>query len=119
VAAALERPDHPELLCRYVALRFCCAVEQLGMCSALLLVINVSTCATTHGSIIKPVVDLTRQCFLLRVCIYLTLFSHHFPHPSGVLPTRTVQAATIPAAWHVYIAANLHFYTSLLACFVK
>jgi hypothetical protein len=40
-------------------------------------------------------------------------------HAPGVLPTRTVQAATIPTAWHAYIAANLHFYTTLLACFVK
>jgi hypothetical protein len=57
--------------------------------------------------------------FALRFCIFLTLFSRRSPHPPGVLPTRTVQAATVPAAWHAYIAANLHFYTTLLACFVK
>lgn len=37
----------------------------------------------------------------------------------GVLPTRTSQAATVGPEWHAYIAANLHFYTTLLACFVK
>jgi hypothetical protein len=117
VAAALECPDHPEFLCRYVTLHFCCAVEQLGMvrrAAACHKRFDLCHCPHNH-----PSSGPDETVLILRVCIYLTRFFHRLPHPPGVLPTRTVQAATIPAAWHAYIAANLHFYTTLLACFVK
>jgi hypothetical protein len=37
----------------------------------------------------------------------------------GVLPTRTPGFKTYRKEWKDYVAANLHFYTTLLACFLR
>jgi hypothetical protein len=38
---------------------------------------------------------------------------------AGVLPTRSGNLAGYTEEWRPYVAANLHFYSTLLACFLK
>jgi hypothetical protein len=38
---------------------------------------------------------------------------------AGVLPSRSGNLTGFTEEWRPYVAANLHFYSTLLACFLK
>jgi len=38
---------------------------------------------------------------------------------TGVLPTRSNNLGAYSSEWRPYVAANLHFYTTLLACYMR
>jgi len=52
---------------------------------------------------------------------FLTIVFHllFFVCSTGVLPTRSSSLGVYSSEWKPYVAANLHFYTTLFACYMR